>query len=288
MTTATGGAARPRWALVGVGLVAGFIAGLFGVGGGILVAPGLMLFGGLPQRVAHGTSLAASAILASAGIVAYALNSAVDPLTALLLFAGSSLGVLGGVDLLNRVRMRTLQAAFVFLLGVTAGRMLAGTSESTGELSLTVAMAFALVATGVAVGLVAGLLGVGGGVIVVPALVLLFEMANVTAKGTSLLVVLPTAIVGTLRNVRYGNVDLRGALVTGAGGVLSAFGGALLANVIPPQVASGLFAGLLMAIGLRMLHGLVRTSGRGIDRLDASAGPGDDPMTDEDDTGRID
>jgi len=260
-----------------VGLFAGFIAGLFGVGGGIFIAPGLMLLGGLPQRVAHGTSLATSALFAAAGVVAYALNSAVDVVAALLIFGGSSLGVLVGADLLDRVRIRTLQVAFVVLLAVTAGRLLAGTSESDGDLSLTVAVAFALVGLGLAVGLVAGLMGVGGGVIVVPALVLLFEVGNVTAKGTSLLVVLPTALIGTLRNLRNGNVDRRGALVAGAGGVLSAFGGGLLAGVIAPDVATGLFAGLLIAIALGMARDALRGPDRPAGRSGGSESPDDAP-----------
>ena len=263
MTVATGGVARSRWVLAGVGLVAGFIAGLFGVGGGILIAPGLMLLGGLPQRLAHGTSLATSALLAIAGLVAYALSGSVDVPAALLIFSGSWLGVLVGADLLNRIRIRTLQAAFVVLLGVTAGRLLAGPPGGTGEIALTPAIGVALAGCGLLVGLLAGLLGIGGGIIVVPALVLLFEVADVTAKGTSLLVILPTAVVGTLRNMRHGNVDLRGALLTGAGGVASAFGGALLAGVISPRVSTGLFAGLLLMIAMRMASRLIRTDDRG-------------------------
>ncbi len=273
MNGASGERARPPWVLVGVGLGAGFVAGLFGVGGGIFIAPGLMLLGGFHQRVAHGTSLATSALFAAAGVVAYALNDAVDVVAASLIFAGSGLGVLAGVELLNRVRIRTLQVVFVLLLAVTAGRMLAGTAEATGELSLTVAAAFGLVGCGVLVGLVAGLMGVGGGVIVVPALVLLFELGDVTAKGTSLLVVLPTAIVGTLRNLRNDNVDLRGALVIGAGGMLSAFGGGMLAGVIPPAVSSALFAGLLIVIALRMIRDMLRESGQPPDRSNGPPGP---------------
>lgn len=287
MKGAGGQATRPPWVLAVVGLFAGFIAGLFGVGGGIFIAPGLMLLGGFPQRVAHGTSLATSALFAAAGVVAYALNSAVDVVAAMLIFGGSSLGVLVGADLLDRVRIRTLQVAFVVLLAVTAGRLLAGTSESDGYLSLTVAVAFALLGLGLAVGLVAGLMGVGGGVIVVPALVLLFEVGNVTAKGTSLLVVLPTALIGTLRNLRNGNVDLRGALVAGAGGVLSAFGGGLLAGVIAPDVATGLFAGLLIAIALGMARDALRGPDRPAGRSGGPESPDDGPPPAGDGSGRL-
>ncbi|MCE2530957.1 MAG: sulfite exporter TauE/SafE family protein [Acidimicrobiia bacterium] len=287
MTGAPGEQARPRWVLPGVGVAAGFIAGLFGVGGGIFIAPGLMLLGGFRRRVAHGTSLATSALFAAAGVVAYALNEAVDVVAAALIFAGSGLGVLAGVEMLNRVRIRTLQVAFVVLLAVTAGRMLAGTAESTGELSLTLAVAFGLVGCGVLVGLVAGLMGVGGGVIVVPALVLLFELGDVTAKGTSLLVVLPTAIVGTLRNLRNDNVDLRGALVIGAGGMLSAFGGGLLAGVIPSAVSSVLFAGLLIVIALRMIRDMLREPGQPGGRSNGRRSPGPHPPVAGDEGGRI-
>ena len=287
MSGVDGERTRPPWALAAVGLAAGFIAGLFGVGGGIFIAPGLMLLGGFHQRVAHGTSLATSALFAAAGVVAYALNDAVDVVAASLIFAGSGLGVLAGVELLNRVRTRTLQVAFVVLLAVTAGRMLAGTAEVTGQLSLTVAVAFGLVGCGVLVGLVAGLMGVGGGVIVVPALVLLFEFGDVTAKGTSLLVVLPTALVGTLRNLRNGNVDLRGAMVCGAGGVLSAFGGGLLAGVIAPGVSTGLFAGLLIVIALGMIRDILRPTDRSADPPHVPRGPGAGPPDADGDNGRL-
>ena len=287
MRGADGERARPSWVLAGVGVAAGFIAGLFGVGGGIFIAPGLMLLGGYRQRVAHGTSLATSALFAAAGVVAYALNDSVDVVAASLIFAGSGLGVLVGVELLNRVRVRTLQVAFVVLLAVTAGRMLAGSAEAAGELTLTVAVAFGLVGCGVLVGLVAGLMGVGGGVIVVPALVLLFEVGDVTAKGTSLLVVLPTALVGTLRNLRNDNVDLRCALITGAGGMLSAFGGGLLAGVLSSAVSSALFAVLLIVIALRMIRDVLRDPGEPAEPSDGLGGPGSDPPSGGDGGGRI-
>ncbi|MDE0667535.1 MAG: sulfite exporter TauE/SafE family protein [Acidimicrobiia bacterium] len=274
MTAAAGERARPRWLLRGVGVAAGFIAGLFGVGGGIFIAPGLMLLGGYGQRVAHGTSLAASALFAAAGLVAYALQQAVDVVAASLIFAGSGLGVLAGVDLLHRVRLRSLQVAFVVLLAVTAGRMLAGETGGVGAMALTVGAAFGLVGCGVLVGLVAGLMGVGGGVIVVPALVLLFDVGDVTAKGTSLLVVLPTAVVGTLRNLRNENVDLRGAAVVGAMGMLAAFGGGMLAGAIPSGLSSALFAGLLVMIALRMIRDALRASGDPQARPEGSEAPG--------------
>lgn len=274
MKEATGRRARPRSILLAVGVAAGFIAGLFGVGGGIFIAPGLVLLGGFGQREAHGTSLATSALFATAGLVAYALNDAVDPIAASLIFVGAAAGVLAGVELLHRVRIRTLQVFFVVLLAVTAGRMLAASDEAAGDLALTVAAAFGLVGCGVLVGLLAGLMGVGGGVIVVPALVLLFEMGDVTAKGTSLLVVLPTALVGTLRNRRHDNVDLRGALAVGVGGMLSAFGGGMLAGVIPSEISSALFAGLLIVIALRMTRDLLREPADRRDRPGGTGAPG--------------
>ncbi|MXZ79704.1 MAG: sulfite exporter TauE/SafE family protein, partial [Acidimicrobiia bacterium] len=97
-------------------------------------------------------------------------------------------------------------------------------------------------------------MGVGGGVIMIPALILLFGFVDPTAKGTSLLVILPTAIVGTLRNRRSGNIDPKSALVVGASGVASAFVGALGASALSPRLSGVLFAILLIVSAVQMLR----------------------------------
>ncbi len=107
-------------------------------------------------------------------------------------------------------------------------------------------------------GAVAGLLGVGGGIVIVPALVLLFSIPDAVAKGTSLLVIIPTGLVGTISNVRAANANLPVATVVGVFGAVSAFGGSQLSTLLPPRVSRLLFALLLLAVAAQLLVRLRR------------------------------
>ena len=109
-------------------------------------------------------------------------------------------------------------------------------------------------AIGVAAGLVAGMLGVGGGVIFVPALVLLLGFHQVNAEATSLLAILPVAVVGTWRQRRYGNVRLREGIVLGRLAAGGAVGGVVVANAVPQRVLEIGFAGLALAIAAQLLR----------------------------------
>ncbi len=101
--------------------------------------------------------------------------------------------------------------------------------------------------------MLSGLLGVGGGIVIVPALVLLFGVGDVVAKGTSLLVIIPTALIGTVRNRGLGNADLSVALPLGLAGTMTALLGVRVATLLDPQVSTLLLALLLLATGLRLL-----------------------------------
>lgn len=195
-------------ACAGIGLLAGILSGMFGVGGGTVIVPMLVLLLGFDQRRAAGTSLGAIVLTAPVGVVAYALNGSVDWLAGLILAAGAVVGAQIGTWLLPRVSQTALRWAFVaFLLGVIVSLFLVIPSrESVLELSwLSIT---GLVILGVVTGTVAGLIGVGGGIVVVPTLMLAFGMSDLTARGTSLLMMIPTALSGTAGNLRRQNVDL--------------------------------------------------------------------------------
>jgi uncharacterized membrane protein YfcA len=110
--------------LVLIGLVAGFFSALFGVGGGIVIVPLLMLAGGWEIRSATATSLAAIGITASAGVVVYALHGEVRPVYAALVGLPAAAGALGGTALQQRLHVRTLSFLFAGLLVAIAIRML--------------------------------------------------------------------------------------------------------------------------------------------------------------------
>lgn len=236
-----------------MGVIAGFLAGLFGVGGGILIVPGLVLLLGQDQRLAHGTSLAAVVPIAAGGLIGFATQGSVDWPAAGLLTVGAAAGAVLGTQALHRLSVRALQAAFALLLLATAVRLFIEVPEAAGRGALDPATGGALVALGVLAGVVAGLFGVGGGIVTVPGLVLLFSVADAVAKGTSLLVILPTAVVGTARNLRFDNVDLPVAAVTGTSGVVSAFVAAHITVGMDPRLSSVLFAVLLVLVSLRLL-----------------------------------
>jgi hypothetical protein len=99
---------------------------------------------------------------------------------------------------------------------------------------------------GLAAGVLAGLFGVGGGILFVPTLTLGLGLTQLHAEATSLLAILPTAVVGTWRNQRYGNVDLRAAVVIGIASILGVEGGVAVAEALPEGVLRRLFGVLLI------------------------------------------
>jgi len=102
--------------LVAIGLLAGIFSALFGVGGGIIAVPLLVLFTRLPERVATTTSLGAIGITATAGVVVFALRGEVDVGYAALVGLPAAAGALLGTSLQQRIRTSTLTYGFAALL----------------------------------------------------------------------------------------------------------------------------------------------------------------------------
>jgi len=246
---------------VAVGVVAGFLAGLFGVGGGILMVPALVMVMHLDQRLAHGTSLAAIVPIAVASTLSYAISGEVDWAVAACLAVGALAGAVVGTHLLRRVPERALSLAFVALLLITAVRLVLDHSDAVGRGSLDAVDVLALMASGLMAGILAGLLGVGGGIIMVPVMVVGFDLSAAAAKGTSLAVIVPTAIVGTWRNLRNRNADLPIAVAAGLAGVASGFLAGFVSVGMSEALSNALFAALLVAVSLQMSWKLWR--GRG-------------------------
>jgi hypothetical protein len=102
--------------LVGIGLLAGLFSALFGVGGGIVLVPLLVLAAAFPERTATATSIAAIGITALAGTIAYGVLGHVEPGYAALVGLPATLGAIGGTALQQRVTTRALTLAFAALL----------------------------------------------------------------------------------------------------------------------------------------------------------------------------
>jgi uncharacterized membrane protein YfcA len=109
-------------------------------------------------------------------------------------------------------------------------------------------------AIGLVGGIVAGLLGVGGGVLFVPGLVLFLGLDQHHAEATSLLAIVPVAIVGTYRQDRYGNVMRRDALLLGLLSVAGAAAGVALANTLSSAALRDAFAVLMLLVAAQLVH----------------------------------
>jgi uncharacterized protein len=111
----------------------------------------------------------------------------------------------------------------------------------------------ALLGIGLIAGLLAGLLGIGGGVVMVPAMVLIMGMDQHIAQGTSLLVIIPAAAFGSFTHHRHGRLALRDAAALAVGGVLGAILGSVTALSLDDQLLQRLFAVLILIVAVRLL-----------------------------------
>lgn len=243
---------------IGVGLAAGLLSGIFGVGGGTVIVPMLVLLLRFDQRLAAGTSLAAIVPTATVGVISYAVHGSVAWIPALILAAGAVVGAQIGAWLLARIPQNALRWGFVAFLAVVIVMLFVVVPARDAELVLTVGSVIGLVALGLFTGIMAGLLGVGGGVIVVPALMFLFGTSDLIAKGTSLLMMIPTAVSGTVGNLRHGNVDLLAAGLVGVAACTTTAVGAWLATLMSPLTANILFAVFLTFIAVQMAVKAIR------------------------------
>ena len=111
---------------------------------------------------------------------------------------------------------------------------------------------------GFAGGVVGGLLGVGGGILFVPALAIFLDESQIGAEATSLLAIVPVAAVGTWRQAHYGNVRLAEGLAIGAVSVVGVAAGVVVANAVSQRVLELTFAALLIFVAARLVHRAVR------------------------------
>ena len=114
------------------------------------------------------------------------------------------------------------------------------------------------VAMGLCGGVVSGLLGVGGGILFVPALTLVLSLTQVKAEATSLLAIVPVALVGAARQHRYGNVSLKDGAVIGALSALGVAGGVALANALAQRALKVLFAVVMLIVAAQFLRRFVQ------------------------------
>ena len=168
-----------------LGWLAGSLSGLLGIGGGVILVPSLVLVFGYSQHMAQGTTLVL--MIPPIGLLAawnYYKKGGVDLRIAALLCCGFAFGGLFGAKLSGVISSAALSHIFAITLVLIGIKMLFGRrdkendSESTGRYSLNFKNGISLTLVGLSAGIISGLLGIGGGIIIVPALVFLFGCPN--------------------------------------------------------------------------------------------------------------
>lgn len=246
------------WALVGIGLVSGFFSGLFGIGGGLLVVPALVVLLKVDQRLAVGTSLLAILPAATASALSYASGGSVDWAVAGILALGAILGAQLGAYLMGRISRQAAQWVFVAFVGFMVVQLMLVVPDREAALTLDAPTVAGLLGLGLLAGALSGLLGVGGGGVVVPILMVWFGLGDLVAKGVSLVMMLPGVISGLVANFRLRSVHVGAGLSVGLASILTSPLGAWVAHRVPSQVGAWLFAAFLVFVGVSMAREALR------------------------------
>jgi len=183
---------------------------------------------------------------------------------------GAIVGAVLGSALLKRIPLTWLRWMFIAFIVLVALRLFVITPERGQEVAFTVLVGVGYIILGLVMGILSALFGIGGGIIAVPALISVFGVSDLIAKGTSLVVMIPTSVVGTVSNWRAGTVDVRAGLVLGIAAALASIPGAALALGLPPQLSSALFGVLLIAVAVQLTYRAIkaqRPSNRSVDAI---------------------
>jgi uncharacterized membrane protein YfcA len=277
--------------LLGMGGLVGFLSGMFGVGGGFLMTP-LLIFNGIPPAIAVASE--ANQIVASSvsGGLAYWQRRAVDVRMGLVLMAGGIIGSFAGVSLFHFVRSLgqidiVISLSYVFLLS-TIGILMLRESVQTilaarrgqalrtrrpGQHSWFLKLPprirfrrshlyisiYPPLLIGFGVGVLSAILGVGGGFIMVPAMIYLLRMPTNVVIGTSLVqIIFVTASVTLLHAVENKTVDIVLALILIIGGVVGAQIGARVGQRLPGEKLRAMLAVIVLLVGGKLLFDLVK------------------------------
>lgn len=194
------------------------------------------------------------------GVISYAHNGNVDWVAAALLFVGMFAGGQFGSWLLSRLPELVLRWVFVvFLIFVTANQVIFTPSRDQ-RISMSVVTGIGLVLLGVVIGTLAGLLGIGGGALAVPALSILFGASDLIARGTSLLAMFPNSITTSVANMKRKLVHIKAGLIIGVIAALTTPFGTWVAGAVSPRAGAIMFAAYLCVLLVRSFFVAVKAT----------------------------
>lgn len=235
-------------------LLVGLLLGLLRGGGSILTLPVLVYVVGLDVRDGVAASLLIVGVTSAAAMVGHARSGRVQWRVGALFGAASMAGAFAGGSLAHFVPSRVLLATFTVLMLVTAVAMMRPRRElEGGGVSLRGAALARVLAVGVAIGLLTGVVGAGGGFVIVPALALLCGLPMRSAVGTSLLVITMNSFAGFAGASAHAQIPWAVVGVMTAAAVVGSLGGAALTTRIAPAALRKGFAWFIVAMTLFMI-----------------------------------
>lgn len=254
---------------LGVGTIGGVIGGLFGGGSGVFYVPALEHLTALPRTTLHGTAAAANTAVVAVGALTFALvGGHIDWHAGAGMLVGGTIGGLFGAKLLMKVSHATLRWLFVAVLLLSALKLAldiagvhmlqGGAVFSTAVIQSWFYIAPVSLACGSLIGAWAAAVGLGGGLLAVPTLMLLFGCDLHTAIGTSLLMFVPNSIVGWIMHARQGTASPRLSLTLNLGALPGAIAGAVLAMVLNAKALSATYAVFCLFVAIRELVRMYR------------------------------
>jgi uncharacterized membrane protein YfcA len=277
--------------LIGLGLGVGFLSGLFGVGGGFLMTP-LLIFYGIPSTVAVGTTLSHISASSVSGALTQWKRRAIDFKMAGVMLGGGLAGTLIGIWLVDHLQRQgqmdlIVSLSYVVLLGTVGTIMLreslatlraarGGAPVPFRAINRPWLMALPLktrfrqsrlymsvippVAIGVLVGILSAIMGIGGGFIIVPAMIYILRMPTNVVLGTSLVQIIAiTAVTTVLQATSNQAVDIMLAFFLVAGGVVGAQLGVRVGTRLRGEQLRFLLAVVVLLVAARLAWGLVVT-----------------------------
>jgi uncharacterized protein len=253
---------KPFWfALVGVGLVGGLFAGVFGVGGGLIMVPLLLWWAKMGQRRAHATSLLAITPAAIIGAASYAIGGVFAWLPAIFVAVGGIVGAQIGAWILRTAPLGILRWAFIAFTIGSGVMLLIQFPSRDNALDITLTTALILTALGLGMGIAAGLFGIGGGVVVIPVLILFLGQSDLVAKSISLLAMAPGSISGSVSHLKHKSATLRDGAWVALGAIITTPLGALIAFALSPQLAALLFGLLMFFVATNLIVRAIKQRG---------------------------
>ena len=240
------------WALLFVGVVGGLLAGLFGVGGGIVMVPLLMWWARVDQRRAQATSLLAIAPAAVLGTVSYAIGGVFPLVSGLIVATGGIAGAQVGALLLGKLSIGWLRWTFIAFVAAMAITVILTIPHRDIALEISVSTGLGLFAIGLLMGTAAGLFGIGGGILAIPILMFVFGIGDLEAKGISLIAMAPAAISGSISHLRRQVATARDGASVALGALVATPTGAAGAFLLPEQYANVVFGVFAICIALAL------------------------------------